>query len=84
MRPFEDIRANINICVPLQRRRRFSRAKMHLVRTKLDDFNFAWQRSYYDHVISDEEKSQEICDYIVNNPLAWADDRNNIGNDIKR
>ena len=36
-----------------------------------------WQRSYYDHVIRNERSLRRLREYIVNNPLAWALDREN-------
>lgn len=38
---------------------------------------FAWQRNYYEHIIRDESSLQGIREYIVNNPLQWALDREN-------
>jgi REP element-mobilizing transposase RayT len=37
-----------------------------------------WQRSYYDHVIRDEESLERIRDYIFTNPLRWSMDRENL------
>ena|SRR5258708_4710815 len=34
-----------------------------------------WQRSYYEHIISNEQSYQTICDYIINNPLNWNKDK---------
>ena len=34
-----------------------------------------WQRSYYEHVIRNDEDLQRIREYIVNNPARWSDDR---------
>ena len=34
-----------------------------------------WQRSYYDHVIRDEQEYNEIAQYIENNPARWCEDR---------
>jgi len=36
-----------------------------------------WQRNYYEHIIRDEESLNRIREYIVNNPLQWALDREN-------
>ncbi len=36
-----------------------------------------WQRSFYDHVIRDEESLNRIREYMVNNPLRWELDREN-------
>ena len=43
---------------------------------------FKWQKSFYDHVIRDEKSLNNIREYIQNNPLKWALDRNNIGNGL--
>jgi REP element-mobilizing transposase RayT len=37
---------------------------------------FLWQRSFYDHIIRDEESLQKIRDYIRLNPLKWVADSN--------
>lgn len=34
-----------------------------------------WQRNYWEHIIRNEESYQRISDYIINNPLNWADDK---------
>ena len=39
--------------------------------------NFAWQRSYYEHIVHDEQDLLRIQQYIVNNPALWADDEEN-------
>jgi REP element-mobilizing transposase RayT len=36
-----------------------------------------WQRSYYEHVIRNEEELHSTRQYIVNNPLQWALDQEN-------
>ena len=36
-----------------------------------------WQRNYYEHVIRDEGELDRAREYIVNNPLKWALDRDN-------
>jgi len=36
-----------------------------------------WQRNYYEHVIRDDNALQRIREYIANNPLSWALDREN-------
>jgi len=36
-----------------------------------------WQRNYYEHVIRNEADLQQIRQYIINNPINWATDRNN-------
>ena len=34
-----------------------------------------WQKSFYDHVIRDEEDYLRIWEYIDNNPAKWAEDK---------
>ncbi len=40
--------------------------------------NFKWQRSFYDHIIRNEKSLNQIRQYIINNPLKWDSDRNNL------
>ncbi len=37
-----------------------------------------WQRNYYEHIVRDEEELQHIRDYVVNNPLNWTHDPDNM------
>ncbi len=37
-----------------------------------------WQRNYYEHIIRDEKSLDNIRNYIMNNPLNWAEDKNNL------
>jgi putative transposase len=39
--------------------------------------SFAWQRNYYEHIIRSEDDLARIREYIANNPLQWALDREN-------
>ena len=41
---------------------------------------FIWQRSYYEHIIRDENELNRIRKYIIENPLKWELDRNNLEN----
>ncbi|MDR1204481.1 MAG: hypothetical protein LBL26_03245 [Peptococcaceae bacterium] len=34
-----------------------------------------WQRSFYDHVVRNENDHREIMEYIENNPAKWDEDR---------
>ncbi len=34
-----------------------------------------WQRSYYEHVIRNDEELIKIREYIQNNPLKWSEDK---------
>jgi putative transposase len=36
-----------------------------------------WQRNYYEHVIRNEDELDRIRQYIENNPINWAFDRDN-------
>jgi putative transposase len=45
--------------------------------------NFKWQRSFYDHIIRNDESLNIIRQYIANNPKTWHNDienTNSIGN----
>jgi len=44
---------------------------------KLLDPTFAWQRSFYDHIIRDEKDLESCWEYILNNPMAWELDKLN-------
>ena len=35
---------------------------------------FAWQRSFHDHIIRNSYEYRNIYNYIVNNPINWDDD----------
>ena len=37
-----------------------------------------WQRSFYEHVIRNDNDYSEICEYIFYNPAKWETDRENI------
>ncbi len=39
-----------------------------------------WQRSFYDHVIRNNEDLNRVREYIQNNPLKWALDKDNPDN----
>lgn len=41
---------------------------------------FAWQRNYYEHIIRNERELRAIRQYITDNPLKWALDRDNPAN----
>jgi len=40
-------------------------------------YRHLWQRSFYEHVVRDDATLLRIREYIPNNPLAWALDREN-------
>jgi REP element-mobilizing transposase RayT len=43
-----------------------------------DDFD--WQDRFYDHIIQNEESLYNIREYIINNPVKWELDKNNLAN----
>ena len=54
----------------------------HGVYTKnwLEFHRYLWQRSYYEHVIRNENSLENIRNYIVNNPAQWELDEDNPAN----
>jgi MSHA biogenesis protein MshO len=38
------------------------------------DLAFSWQPRFYDHIIRDHESLLQIQEYIINNPIKWAED----------
>lgn len=38
--------------------------------------NRLWQRNYYEHIVRNEEELNRIREYIISNPLKWANDEN--------
>ena len=47
------------------------------IRKKFNDLNFAWQRSFFDVVIKNEDQLNKTRQYILDNPLKWELDVNN-------
>jgi REP element-mobilizing transposase RayT len=45
-----------------------------------DKILFQWQKSFYDHIIRDENDFYRIKKYIQENPIRWQVDRNNPDN----
>jgi REP element-mobilizing transposase RayT len=39
---------------------------------------FVWQRNYYEHIIRSDKELNNIRDYIINNPLKWFFDKENL------
>jgi len=39
-----------------------------------------WQRNYYEHIIRNNNEMDRIREYIINNPVKWAEDENNPAN----
>ena len=38
-------------------------------------YEFKWQSRFYDHIIRNEKSFNQISEYILNNPINWADDK---------
>ena len=36
-----------------------------------------WQRNYYEHIVRNENEMSRIREYIRNNPVQWATDKDN-------
>ncbi len=37
----------------------------------MNEYEFKWQKSFYDHVIKNEKAYHNIKNYIINNPKNW-------------
>jgi len=55
-----------------------SAATKHLHQTKTIIQEKIWQPNYYEHIIRDEQDYQKVYEYIMNNPLNWLLDEENI------
>ena len=44
-------------------------------RVRIMHVDFAWQSRFHDHIIRDEYAYHRISQYIINNPMNWAQDR---------
>lgn len=53
---------------------------MKTIRNEVRIHEFGWQRSFYDHIIRNEESLSKIREYIIDNPLKRGIDKNNIEN----
>lgn len=47
------------------------------IRNQYNDFQFFWQKSFYDVVIKNDEQLEKTRQYILDNPSKWEDDINN-------
>ena len=41
---------------------------------------FKWQKSFHDHIIRNNRSLEKIRGYIMHNPLAWENDKENPNN----
>ena len=44
-------------------------------RARIMQIDFAWQPRFHDHIIRDEYAYHRISQYIINNPMNWAQNR---------
>lgn len=44
------------------------------INSSIENSFVIWQRSFYDHVIRNEQDYYEIAKYIEENPLVWEED----------
>lgn len=58
----------------------FKEISLKTIRKNYNDYEFAWQRSFYDHIIRNEKSLNKIREYIRNNPSKWELDKNNLEN----
>jgi len=49
-------------------------------RTIAAGHSFSWQTRFYDHIIRNEKSLNKIREYIINNPLKWEIDKENLAN----
>ena len=48
---------------------------LEIYKTRNETMGKLWQRNYYEHIIRDEQSYQKISNYIINNPVNWAEDK---------
>ena len=58
----------------------FKSSVTRIARKQWNNHNFSWQKSFYDHVIRNDEDLYRVRTYIQNNPLNWELDKNNLAN----
>ncbi len=39
-----------------------------------------WQRNYYEHILRGEDELSRAREYVLHNPLKWAEDENHPAN----
>ncbi len=55
----------------------FKEISLKTIRKNYNDYEFSWQRSFYDHIVRNEKSLNNIRRYIYYNPPKWELDRNN-------
>ena len=61
----------------------FKSSVSRIIKRRWKDHIFAWQRSFYDHVIRSDESLDDIRTYIKNNPMNWESDKENPASQTK-
>ena len=56
----------------------FKSSATRKIRIEYNNTDYIWQRSFYDHIIRNEKSLYKIREYIINNPIAWPEDAENI------
>jgi len=49
-----------------------------IIRLNFNNYRFQYQRSFYDHIIRNQESLNKIRKYIRENPTNWDSDKNNL------
>lgn len=71
------LRKNIKIKSLSELTGAFKTTSSKQIRNNLSLTEFQWQRSFYDHIIRNEESLVKIREYIQNNPAKWHLDKYN-------
>ncbi len=50
------------------------------IRDEMGDFNFGWQKAFFDVIIKNHDQLNKTRQYIIDNPWKWAEDKNNVIN----
>lgn len=50
------------------------------IQKEYENYEFCWQKSFYDVIIRSDEQLQKTREYIKNNPKNWETDSDNITN----
>ena len=54
----------------------FKEITLKTIRKKFQNYDFAWQRSFYDHIIRNDKALNNIRNYIKLNPENGENDKN--------
>lgn len=62
----------------------FKSTVTRIVHQSTENHPFAWQKSFHDHIVRNDEALHRIRAYIQHNPLKWALDKDNPDNWMER